>query len=341
MKNLFFISPLLLLFFTCYQTPQNYTADIHFETMGTFGTVKIVSDSVINEANIAKNIDSIFIDFNNSLSTYLDSSIISRHNRGEYVYFDDYLNHITTTSYRIFNETKGTFNPKVKPLFDYWKNTDTIGNSVFIDSLVQEIKSFSLFYDTITLINPISLKSESTIKFKCSRKVDFSAIAKGYGVDVIAYYLDSLGYTNYMVDIGGEVNCKGKNKDGNYWRLGIEEPNENTRSVFEVVQLHDKAMATSGNYRNFKVLDSGQKIVHIINPKTGYPEISNLLSASIIADNCMEADAYATACMVMGVDTCYDFILNQPDLEAFLIYSDENGDLKTKITPAFKEFIVK
>ena len=137
------------------------------------------------------------------------------------------------------------------------------------------------------------------------------------------------------------MHCKGKNEDGNFWRLGIEEPNEETRSIYEVVQLENRAMATSGNYRNFKVLENGQKVVHIINPKTGYPEISNLLSASILADDCMLADAYATACMVMGVDTCFQFVLNHPSLDCYLIYTDENGNLQSKCTDGFKKILVE
>lgn len=329
MKNIFYVFILITFLIACKQTPKKYTSEINFETMGTFGTVKIVSDSIIDEVKIAADIDSIFIDFNMSLSTYMDSSIISRHNRGEYVYFDDYLNHITTTSYRIFNETKGTFNPKVKPLFDFWKNTEVVGDSSFVDSLVQAIQDFQFLYYVDS--NDVTYPA----------KIDYSAIAKGYGVDIVAYYLDSLGHTNYMVDIGGEVNCKGKNQNDEYWRLGIEEPNETERNIYEVVELQNKAMATSGNYRNFKVLENGQKIVHIINPKTGYPEISNLLSASIIADNCMEADAYATACMVMGVDTCFQFVLDHPELEGFLIYSDEKGALQSKYTEGFGKVLVK
>ena len=343
MKNIFCVFILFTFLIACQQTPQKYTSEINFETMGTFGTVKIVSDTIIDEVKIAKDIDSIFIDFNFSLSTYINNSLISKYNNSEIVFFDDYIKTVFESSLNIFKETEGAFNPKVKPLFDYWKNIEvpSKNDSLYIDSLVNEIQNFNILKDSINSINNVTSKEEKNDYFVYPKKVDFSAIAKGYGVDVIAYYLDSLGYTNYMVDIGGEVNCKGKNQDDNFWRLGIEEPNEATRAVFEIVELKNKSMATSGNYRNFKVLENGQKIVHIINPKTGYPEISNLLSASIIADNCMEADAYATACMVMGVDTCFQFVLDHPELECYLIYSDENGNLQTKFTEGFGSSIVK
>ncbi len=340
MKNLFFILVLSALLFACNQTPQIYTSEINFETMGTFGTVKIVSDSIIDEVKITANIDSIFIDFNNVFSTYIDSSTISKFNKldtGVFVCEFDFTD-LFASSVKYAYETNYYFNPKVLPLIKYYGFSFEEGineiDSHYVDSLVGSI-NLKLEDEVELLLETYDLIKKSNIQ------LDFSAFAKGYGVDVIAYYLDSLGYSNYMVDIGGEVHCKGVNKDNNVWRLGIEEPNEATRAVFEVVQLENKAMATSGNYRNFKVLDNGQKIVHIINPKTGYPEISNLLSASIIADNCMTADAYATACMVMGVDTCFDFLLDHTELEGYLIYSDENGVLQSKYTEGFGENLIK
>ncbi len=341
MKHFTLIILACLSLFACKQTPKTQTAEIKFETMGTFGTVKIVSDSLdIDEAQIANNIDSIFIDFNMSLSTYIDSSLLSRYSQGEEIVWDEYLNDVIGKSEEITFLTKGTFNPKGKVLFEYWQYLEGEIDSSFIDSLVIEIVDF-YDMDTILRINPITLEAEKTAVKIAPRNMDFSAIAKGYGVDVIANYLASLGYTNYMVEIGGEVVCRGVNATGDLWRLGIEEPNEEVRSIYEVVALNNQAMATSGNYRNFKVLESGQKVVHIINPKTGYPEISNLLSASIIADDCMSADAYATACMVMGLDTCFQFVLNHPELECYLIYSKENGELQTKFTDGFGEALVE
>ena len=330
----------LLFLVACKQTPKQYAAKIQFETMGTFGTVKLVDSFSIDDKKIARDIDSLFIHFNLSLSTYIDSSTLSRYNSGESVELDNYIYHCLNVSEKIFEETNGAFNPHRKAIFDYWKYLQGPIDSSFIDSLKMQSIYF-LRYDTISLIDPVSLPEKHGVNAIFPIGLDFSAIAKGYGVDVIAFYLDSLGIENYMVEIGGEVHCKGKNEDGNFWRLGIEEPNEETRSIYEVVQLENRAMATSGNYRNFKVLENGQKVVHIINPKTGYPEISNLLSASILADDCMLADAYATACMVMGVDTCFQFVLNHPSLDCYLIYTDENGNLQSKSTDGFKKILVE
>lgn len=334
-KLLFFF---LILLAACKQTPKQYTAEIHFETMGTWGTVKLVSDTLmIDEEKIAKEIDSILVDVNMGLSTYIDSSIISRTNavgmwveEGEELHQQHFERNLTR-SLEIMNETKGAFNVFIKPLVDFWgfgafdQRNLAAKDSMSIDSILQCMGAIDILVaDT-----------------SGCRKLDFSAIAKGYGVDQVAYYLDSLGINNYMVEIGGEVNCKGKNADGDYWRLGIEEPNEEERAIYEIVSIPNKAMATSGNYRNFKVLDNGQKIVHIINPRTGYPEMSNLLSASILADDCMSADAYATACMVMGLDSCFEFVIRHQELECYLIYSDSEGKLQSKYSQGFEALIAK
>lgn len=335
-----FITILLSISFlvSCKQVSKVQTAEIKFETMGTFGLVKIVSDSLaLDDALILQKIDSLLIDVNMGVSTYIDSSIISKANQSGYYVTEgneSYREHFELNlfrSYEIADATNGNFNMFIKPLVDFWGFGDydqrslAVKDSMSIDSILQ------------------CMSIQDILKKDISRclKLDFSAIAKGYGVDQVAELLNSEGYDRYMVEIGGEVYCKGKNAEDVLWRLGIEEPNEETRSIFEIVELNSQAMATSGNYRNYKVLENGQKVVHIINPKTGYPEISNLLSASIVADDCMSADAYATACMVMGVDTCYQFLLDQPGLEGYLIYSDDNGELQVKLTEGFEAMIVE
>lgn len=324
MKSIVYFAIILFLF-SCKPSLQENLVQV--STMGTSGSIKYITEKPVN---YQKEIDSLLVDVNMSLSTWIDSSTISRLNNKEISFkkaMDDLrLNQNERISTRIYKETNGSFNAAVMPLINYWKVQN------------KNEESYQLEADSI-LIDSIVLFINSNNPF--NKSYDFSAIAKGYGVDVVAEFLESQGIQNYMVEIGGEVNCKGKNKNNQYWKIGIEEPNEEVRNIFEIVQVQDAAMATSGNYRNFKVLDSGQKIVHIINPKTGYPEISNLLSASIITDNCMEADAYATACMVMGLDTCYDFILKMPDLECYLLYSDENGQIQKKYSPGFEQYMVK
>jgi thiamine biosynthesis lipoprotein len=341
MKTIHLIPTLafLFIFSACKQTPKSYETNISIETMGTFGQITIVSERKIDDIALKAQIDSLLILVNQNFSTYIDNSEISK------------LNNIDTDSLILnaefelllkqailYNqESKGTFNAKVMPLISYYgfakeEGTSEI-DSAYIDSITQLVNQ--------DLLNDFEIKTSGYLVKKRPFQLDFSAFAKGYGVDVVANYLSSLGYENFLVEIGGEVVAKGKNIDGNLWRLGVEAPNVEEREIFEVVQLDNKAMATSGNYRNFKVLENGQKVVHIVNPITGYNESSNLLSASIFASNCMDADAYATACMVMGVDTCFQFILNHPELECYLIYADENGVLKTKSSEGFQKMILE
>lgn len=322
-KIILFFSALFL--FSC--NPSSQENVVKVSTMGTNGTIKYISSTPINYQT---EIDSLLLDVNMSLSTYIDSSTISKFNIGELqikkAYQDKHFGKNFDISSVVWNKTNNLFNPGIMPLVSYWK----------VQS--KEENSYNLVIDSLLIDSLVSIINNGDAMWS---NLDFSAIAKGYGVDVIAYFLEGKGIKNYMVEIGGEVHCKGTNLHNKNWTIGIEEPNEKERNLFQVVHVKDKSMATSGNYRNFKVLDSGQKIVHIINPKTGYPEISNLLSASIITDNCMEADAYATACMVMGTEKCFDFILSEESLECYLIYSDKDGNLQTKISEGFKAFLIQ
>ena len=162
-------------------------------------------------------------------------------------------------------------------------------------------------------------------------ELDSNAIAKGFGVDVVAEFLAGKGCQNFMVEIGGEVAVRGRNPKGLLWGIGIDKPVEELsfqgRQLQTVVRLRDAAMATSGNYRNYYVKD-GKKYAHTIDPKTGYPVQHSLLSASVIAPDCMTADAYATAFMVMGLEKAIEKVENDPALEAFFIYSDEEGNTR-------------
>ena len=169
--------------------------------------------------------------------------------------------------------------------------------------------------------------------------IDFNAIAKGYGVDVISEFLESQKIDNYIVEIGGEIRTKGinieKDKD---WKVGVEMPHfDGTQSVIRAIALKDVAMATSGTYRKFKVEKNGNRYSHIIDTKTGYPSKTNLLSISVIASNCMTADAYATAFKAMGIEKVKEFLKNHPEYKVFLIYDDENQQLKTLALNGFPE----
>jgi len=170
--------------------------------------------------------------------------------------------------------------------------------------------------------------------------IDPNAITPGYVSDVIALFFDSLGIKNYLVEIGGELRCLGKNKEGASWRVGVDKPLENalTREIQQVFHLSHTAVATSGNYRHFYE-ENGVKYAHTINPKTGYPAMSNLLSATIFTDECIYADAYATVCMVLGYEKAREFCSGIPGVQAYFIYSDSDGSVKTWQTPGVQAMI--
>jgi thiamine biosynthesis lipoprotein len=180
-------------------------------------------------------------------------------------------------------------------------------------------------------MNKVSLINGRLIKADPRMRLDFNAIAQGYSVDVICRFFDSLGIMNYLVEIGGgEIRTKGT-KAGNPWRIGIEKPVDNItpgQSIEAILRMTDRAISTSGNYRKFYIED-GIKYSHHIDPRTGYTTRNTLLSVSIIADECAIADGVATGCLVMGREKAIEFISMHPELQAFMIYSDENGNYKT------------
>jgi FAD:protein FMN transferase len=183
-----------------------------------------------------------------------------------------------------------------------------------------------------------ALEGERLFKENPGSKIDFNAIAKGYAVDVVGEFLSSKGIEVFLVDIGGEVLARGRKPDGNPWKVGVEKPADDaysSREIEIIIALKNKAIATSGNYRRFYEED-GIRFSHTINPFTGYPVQHTLLSASVLAEDCITADAYATAFMVMGQEATIGFLESNPELEAFLIYSGNDGELKTWASQGFE-----
>jgi FAD:protein FMN transferase len=331
----------VLLFLNACQSEQQKEHVYTFQTMGTYGMVKFISNTAYTEA-VASKIDSVLLFVNQSMSTYIPDSEINQYSTlfgsAEFQAFEAILSqeflYVLAASDSVYSHTQGVFNPLVKPLIDYWGfgpgKSATVVDSADVKSILECI-DYSRFME----LRADFKEDSNALCFQ----LDFSAIAKGYGVDLVAQILDAEGIENYMVEIGGEVNCRGVNSKGENWKIGIEKPNEDERALYASIKVVNKSVATSGNYRNFKVLDSGQKVVHIVDPRTGFPVSSNLLSATIIAQNCMMADAYATACMVMGLNDCYEFILSTEDLGALLIFSDESGKLSYLLTPEIEMFV--
>ena len=191
-------------------------------------------------------------------------------------------------------------------------------------------------YKKVKLVDGRVVKEDPRIMLSCS------AVAKGYSVDVVARLLEKKGIQNYMVDIGGEIVAKGKNSRNGLWRIGINKPIDDSLSVNQEIQtileLSDAGLATSGNYRNFYYKD-GKKYAHTIDPRTGYPVQHNILSATVIAEDCMTADALATAFMVMGLKEASAFANAHPAIDAYFIYSDENGKFQTFFTDGMKKYM--
>lgn len=255
-----------------------------------------------------------------SLSPFNKKSIISHINNNERFCVDTLFSEVFRNAEIIYTESHGAFDPTVAPLVNAWgfgfKQSSNITAST-IDSLLALVG-----LHRVTLNNGLITKSDPRIM------LDFSAIAKGYGSDCVARVLDSCGVQNYMVEIGGEIVIKGHNKNGNPWGIGINKPIDDSLSTNQelqtVLRLTDCAIATSGNYRNYYYKD-GVKYAHTIDPRTGYPVQHSLLSATVIADNCMRADALATAFMVLGVDSAMTYCKFHPEIDGYFIVSADSG----------------
>lgn len=289
------------------------------ETMGTTYQIKYFSQS---NADIKAEVDSVLIAVNASLSTYIPSSTISRFNQATtFSVVDDYFLSNFNKAVVIGRESDGAFDMTVMPLVNAWgfgfKKMANLVDSALIDSLLQNIGP-----------DKIWLRNDTLYKSKPEVMVDFSALAKGFGVDEVSRFLMAKGIKQFMVEIGGELFASGSKPFDEDWLVGIEKPIDDPsgmqKEVELVLPLKDKAMATSGNYRNFYVRD-GKKFAHEINPKTGYPVNHNLLSATVIANDCMTADAWATAFMVMGFEEAKRISQTKKDLEVAFIYADEKG----------------
>jgi thiamine biosynthesis lipoprotein len=248
---------------------------------------------------------------------------------------DSYFIEIFKLSKSIAEDTDGSFDFTVGPLVNAWgfgfaenRNVD----SLIIDSILQFVGHRKMNIDSGWLYKA----DERTA-------IDFNAIAQGYSVDLMGFFLESQNIENYLVDIGGEVKASGNKPDGSKWKIGIEKPAEHAndgRDLKAVIELKDKCVATSGNYRKFYE-ENGIRYSHTIDPKTGYPVQHSLLSVSVVADHAAVADAYATAFMVMGLEQCKSYLNQKKNLDAFLIYADEDGNYKSYVTEGFQKLINK
>ena len=282
--------------------------------------------------NFQPEIDSLLKDFDRSASIWVKSSVISRINRNESRQTDSVFRTVFRMAKMVSEETNGAFDISVGPLAAAWGWG--FEDRMKLDSAkVDSLKDFVGY-------RKMRLENNKLLKENPNSRIDFNAIAQGYSVDLVGRLLESKGIESYLVDIGGEVLAKGKKPQNEAWKVGIEKPQEHAdslgRSIEAIIRLSDMALATSGNYRKFYV-ENGQKFSHTINPLTGYPVRHSLLSASVMYPSCALADAYATSFMVMGLKESKAFLKYHPEIQAFLIFSDEQGNLKTWFTKGFED----
>ncbi len=336
MNKLYFLAGFVLMLFSCNRVAQLENHQFTGEALGTTYMIRYFSDE---DLKFERALDSIIDDINSSMSTYITKSDISRINRGDTsVSVDENFRAVFAASGKIYKESEGFFDPTVGVLVNAYgfgpgKPLNTLDTNS-LDSL-RNLVGFS----KVMLTDRLTIQKENPAIY-----LDFNAIAKGYTIDVIADYLESNNVENYLIELGGELRAKGKNLESNaHWVVGIDDPNQGTgeRRLQAKVKLVNAAMATSGNYRKYLV-DSitGQKYVHTINPKTGKAERSDLLSASVLAENCMLADGYATAFMALGLERTKQLLQELEGVEAYILYSTPEGDMDQFSTPGFKENIL-
>jgi thiamine biosynthesis lipoprotein len=342
--NMRSVSPILLLIFLLLFVQcgnQDKSAGLFVidgSTMGTVYSVKLVESELnqlaINRRNIQPGIDRLLTRINQKMSTYIETSEISRFNeyeKSDWFPVSDELRIVIEKSLLMSKISDGAFDITVGPLVNLW-GFGSEEREVLVpeDSEIEERINKIGYKKISTKRHPSALKKELP-EIYC----DLSGIAKGYGVDKIGQHLDSLKITNYLIDIGGELKSKGNNHLAEAWRIGISSPDEKF-GIQKIVSLTSNAMATSGDYRNYFKKD-GQIFSHTIDPLTGRPITHQLASVTVVHDSCIVADALATAITVMGPEKGHEFALKM-ELPVFMIVREQSGFVE-KRTPMFDVFL--
>lgn len=320
-----------LLFSSCKETAI-YDSFAGF-VQGTTYSMVFENHGKLNPQALKSEVEKILHDFDMSLSLYVDSSILSKVNRNEDVIPDEYFTEAFNRSAEITEMTEGAFDITVGPLVKAW------GFGPDSQKNFSETKRDSLL--RLVGMDKVRIENGKLVKADPGINLDFNAIAQGYSVDIISDFFSSKGIKSYLIEIGGEVRVRG-DKQGVLWRIGIDRPEDNNNlpgnDLQAVISLKDRSLATSGNYRKFYV-ENGIKYSHTIDPRTGYPARNQLLSATIIANDCATADGIATACMVIGKEKAIEFLGFHPEFDAFLVYSDNTGNYQTWITENLERFV--
>jgi len=324
-----FIAGCLLL--SCGQ-PTQYVSHRGFTQGTTYSIIYESPKGVDYESEIVQ----LLKDFSASLSAYIPTSLISRINQNDPdAVVDDYFRAVFDKAAEVHKASGGVFDITIAPIVNLWgfgfTSVEPELNPEKIDSLMRYVG-----------MDKIRIEGDRVVKDLPGVMLDVNAIAKGYSVDVVAEFLKSKGCRNFLIEIGGECAAQGVNRSGVVWRVQIDRPVENVAfgsTAHAIVRLENRALATSGNYRRFHEID-GKKYGHTIDVKTGYPVMHDLLSATVVADDCMTADAWATVFMASGLEKSKQLLKQHPELDALLIYGDENGNFKVHVTDGMNAVIV-
>ena len=330
--NKVFILLLLSQIFLLFKKDDLRQYAIHGYAQGTDYSIKyFAKDSIVTK----KNIDSILVVIDSSMSLYKSYSLINKFNASkDGLILDPHFTKVITKSFEVYKATKGKFDVTVEPLVQVWgfgaKPIDKFPDSAQVKELLKCVG-----------MNNLSLKGNFLKKKKQCINVDLNGIAQGYSVDVVADYLIKKGITSFVVEIGGELRVKGPKPDGTSMHIGIEGPADSPNAepvVRHVISIKEGAITTAGNYR--KYLQKGsKKITHLIDPKTGYPIDNSLISVTIYAKYAITADGYDSPIMAMNVKEALDFIASKKSMEAYIIYHRKDGSVTDTLTAGFKKMI--
>lgn len=292
-------------------------------TQGTTYSVIYYNSINIDAEEMKSRVETILDSIDNSLSIYNPNSLISAINNNSSKQADSLVLNVLNKSYQIWEMTGGAFDITAGPLINAW-GFGPDSQKKFDESILDSLMN-------LVGMKKIKIEGSEVIKSDPSMFLDLNAIAQGYSVDIVCKYLLSTGLCSYLVEIGGEVRTEGTKDEGKPWKVAIDKPYDNNmvpgQDIQAIIKLTGQSLATSGNYRKFYEED-GVKYSHTIDPKSGYPVRHKLLSATIIANDCMTADAFATACMVVGPDNARLLIEEYDFLEGYLVFSDENGEFR-------------
>ena len=331
MKNILILVSILL--YSCNTKPTKEVLVSNYGyTQGTTYSIRYMSTDAVD---YQIDIDSVLNAVDRSMSTYLPTSLISKVNKNESGKIDSLFYRVLTKALQIAKETNGAFDPTLAPIVNYW-------GFGFEEIIHKDEQVLANLMESVGYTK-ISFNDSTIFKTKPNTQIDFNAIAQGFTVDLVAEHLNKKGIANYMIEIGGELKCAGFNAGGELWRIGIDKPSENIQEdrFQAIIEVANKSVASSGNYRKFKVNEeTGMKYAHTINPKTGRPVQTNLLGVTIVTESCMKADAIATACMVMGLEKSINYLENHTEIDALFIYSGPKGEWLQYQTEGFEKMSI-